>query len=339
MASPSKIAEFTILPILYQKSTQHFLYLKQHRKSGTHKLEGLPNDRTLFVVNIPPDATARELTLFFNPCGHVERVLFQRDAWSPEEFATLVESDGEDEDEDEDMGGVEKMDAEADMDDASSQQQKKRKIARKKQTDKIPPKLISLPEPDLPLRTFRHTGASAHVIFTDEGSLTRALELRTSRVWPPTPGKIAPSGLAHYTALYAAQRPSLSDVKTHADTYLEVYEHNKALTKRKSQFKKGEAIVDEDGFTLVTRGGAYGQTVGGGVAVASKQFIKSINDGRGAKPGRRNKTKAKPHEKDNFYKFQVHEQKRNELVDLKAAFEKDKEKIAELRASRRFNPY
>ena len=39
-----------------------------------------------------------------------------------------------------------------------------------------------------------------------------------------------------------------------------------------SKYRKGEVIVDDEGLTLVTRSGAYGQTLGWGVSVASKRF-------------------------------------------------------------------
>jgi ribosomal RNA-processing protein 7 len=97
------------------------------------------------------------------------------------------------------------------------------------------------------------------------------------------------------------------------------FDHAKAQERRQMKYRKGEAVVDEDGFTLVTRGGAYGQTVGGGVGVASKKFQTtaaksgvSALQGSGAE-GRRGKGRKKREgkEKDNFYKFQIHEERRN----------------------------
>ena len=49
--------------------------------------------------------------------------------------------------------------------------------------------------------------------------------------------------------------------------------------KQKPAYRKGEAIVDEDGFTLVTKGGAYGQSLGGGIGVARKAFEKTGRTG------------------------------------------------------------
>lgn len=67
--------------------------------------------------------------------------------------------------------------------------------------------------------------------------------------------------------------------------------------------------MDEDGFTLVTRGGAYGQAVGGGVGVASKKFMDNTGKKKDESGGTRKRKKGKK-EKEAFYAFQVHEKKR-----------------------------
>ncbi|KIK64776.1 hypothetical protein GYMLUDRAFT_401048 [Collybiopsis luxurians FD-317 M1] len=54
---------------------------------------------------------------------------------------------------------------------------------------------------------------------------------------------------------------------------MDLYEFEQAKAKEQaSKYKKGETIVDGIGFTLVTRGRAYGKTFGGGDAVATKKF-------------------------------------------------------------------
>jgi len=174
------------------------------------------------------------------------------------------------------------------------------------------------------------TGGLAYIIFLDSSSLDRAVNsLSKPRPWPTTE---EPTGLAHYLALYGSLRPPLDVVQEHADTYIEAYEYELAKARQKSQYRKGEAIVDEDGFTLVTRGGAYGQTLGGGIAVASKKFQQT-----GQTRTRNNKKEKKG--KEGFYAFQKAEKQRKELLDLKRRWEEDKAKVEKLKASRRFNPY
>jgi ribosomal RNA-processing protein 7 len=171
-------------------------------------------------------------------------------------------------------------------------------------------------------------------------SATQSISTPSSILWPKSS---APRGLACYSSLYDHLRPSLTVIRAHADTSLELFDYQEAAKKAhlKSQYKKGEAIVDDDGFTLVTRGGAYGQSVGGGVAVASKS---------------RRKKKKLPKEKDEFYASQLHEEKRDgklyffrdkwvlnylstELMKLKRQWEDDKTKLSKLRQERKFKPY
>jgi ribosomal RNA-processing protein 7 len=105
-------------------------------------------------------------------------------------------------------------------------------------------------------------------------------------------------------------------VRAHADSAIARFDFDlaarKAALRRESKYKKGEALVDEDGFTLVVRGGAYGQAVGGGVGVASRKFMDEYAKG---KNGKESRSKRKRHkegkEKDAFYAFHIHEKKRN----------------------------
>ena len=94
-------------------------------------------------------------------------------------------------------------------------------------------------------------------------------------------------------------------MKAHSDSSIKLYEYKLAKKKQKSKYRKGEAIVDDDGFTLVTRGGAYGQTLGGGVSVASKRFQRS-----GETTRNRNSKKEKK-EKEGFYAFHKAEKQRS----------------------------
>ncbi|THH11082.1 hypothetical protein EW146_g8168 [Bondarzewia mesenterica] len=329
-----------VLPVTYSSTSHHVLYIRPHAGSSKNsKGQGreLPDGRTLFIVNVPPDATERELVLLFKSCGTIEKVLFDSNSGpasdEQEEESGEEGSDGELDEDDE-------MDSDASQDEHP---RKKRKLAKE---EPRAPKVKPLPFP--PLRTLRKTGRTAHVIFLDPSSLSRALALSKpqkssaapqARPWPTS--RESPLGLAHYAALYDALRPPLDAVRAHADTYIESFDFMLAQKKRalqaESKYRKGEAIVDEEGFTLVTRGGAYGQAVGGGVAVASKKFLaKSKSD---AVAGGKRRRKKGETEKKGFYAFQVHEKKRKELMDLKRKWEEDKAKVEKLKASRKFKPY
>ena len=118
--------------------------------------------------------------------------------------------------------------------------------------------------------------------------------------------------------------------------------------------------MDEDGFTVVVRGGRYGRTGGRGdlgsgsvgVGVAARGTAPKVLKGGAA-------------EMNDFYKFQKVDRKRKgeffpletvsllaistcgnwsltltlELADLRKKFDQDKAKVEELKRSKRFKPY
>jgi ribosomal RNA-processing protein 7 len=295
-ALPSSIAGFTIVPVAYSTSSTHILYARSHVGSKKIKNKNFPDGRTLFLVNVPPDATERELILFFKHCGTVERVIFDSD----EEIRQQEQAD-------EDSDSDAEMDDDVEEVDGQSGPRKKQKVSKNGGTRV--PKVIPLPAK--PLRIFRRTGRSAHIIFLDSSSVDRAvLPSQKPRPWPSSE---EPSGLSHYIAQYDSLRPPLDAVRAHADSWMEAFEYELAKTRRaQTKYKKGEAIVDEDGFTLVVRGGAYGQTVGGGVGVASKTFQKT-GQTRG---GRTRNKKEKVKQKEGFYAFEKAEKQRKGMCSL-----------------------
>ncbi|CAL1700081.1 unnamed protein product [Somion occarium] len=326
---PASVSGFTPIPLTYSSSATHVLYARRNVGSKKNKPDvkgkgpAYPEGRTLFLVNVPPDATEREISLLFKSAGTVERVVFDGDREEVEE--ELEESDA-DEDMDSEVDGVDE-----DEEDTQEQPRKKRKIL--KEEKQAPPQVVPLPpRPD---RAYRRTGGSAHVVFLDPSSLSRALTAPSKpKPWPVD--TTSPQGFAHYENLYAALRPPLDVVRAHADSWMELFEYEQEKKKQKSKYKKGEAIVDEEGFTLVTRGGAYGQTLGGGVGVASKKFQGEVREGGGK---RNRKNRKEPKEKETFYAFQIHEKKRKELISLKQKWEEDKANVEKLKSSRKFKPY
>ncbi|OCH94497.1 hypothetical protein OBBRIDRAFT_747492 [Obba rivulosa] len=320
---PANVAGLTPLPVAYSETETHILYARAHSGSKKANAKGkdaeFPEGRTLFLVNVPPDATEREIIQFFKSSGTVERVVFDSDSMQPDdELGDASESESGDEN------------AHGDAADGEEPEDEERPRKKRKTQRSAAPQIIPLPSP--PLRTLRRTGRTAHVIFLDSSSLARALAPPSKpRPWPVDAS--APHGLAHYAALHAALRPPLDAVRAHADSWMAHFEWVQAQARQASKYRRGEAVVDADGFTLVTRGGAYGKTLGGGVAVASKRFQEE-QSGRRA---RKNKKEKK--EKDAFYAFQIHEKKRKEIIDLKQKWEEDKAKVEKLKQSRKFKPY
>lgn len=311
---PKYLSGFTVIPIAYPSSS-HFIYARAHATSKSKTLKPsnvYPEGRTLFLVNVPPDATERELILLFKHCGTVEHVLFDFNS------VDALEEHASDSDEEMSEGAT------SENPDTEARPRKKRKLQTSEPT---PPEVIPLPSSSL--RTLHKTGSCAHLIFLDSSSLAKALSPPTSP--KPWPSSEEPRGLSHYMTKYDNERPPLDTIRAHADSFMERFEFDLSKSKQEAKYRKGEAIMDEDGFTLVTRGGAYGQTLGGGVGVASKKFMLT------GKTGSRRKKEKK--EKDVFYAFQKAEKQRKAMLDLKKNFEADKERVEKLKESRRFKPY
>ncbi|KAI0265065.1 ribosomal RNA-processing protein 7-domain-containing protein [Gloeopeniophorella convolvens] len=302
-------ASFSPLPVQYGPDSQHIIYVRVHvgsSSNGSKAKIAWPEDRTLFMVNVPPDATEREIVLLFKSCGTVEAVVFDTDNLG--------------------LDGDEESDADVDANSGAdgsvastsqSPSHKKRKLAAAMQA--------------------LHPGTpSAH----QNPGASRA----EPRPWPIGGDRERPRGLAHYIAQYESTRPPLEAVRAHADSAIARFDFDlaarKAALRRESKYKKGEALVDEDGFTLVVRGGAYGQAVGGGVGVASRRFMDEHVKGAHGKDAT---TKRKRHkegkEKTAFYAFQIHEKKRNAILELKRKWEQDKAAVEKLKSSRKFKPY
>jgi ribosomal RNA-processing protein 7 len=264
------------------------------------------------MVNVPPDATEREIVFLFKSCGTVEKVYFDADR------------PGEPSDDESDADSAESDTAS--LSHQSHARKKRKTVAKSLASESSAPSRGQRPKveplPIAPLRTLRRTGQTAHVVFLDPSSCARALALAQAHpgvkpvLWPTNADEERPRGLAHYIKQYESARPSLDAVRAHADSAIARLDFDlaarKAALRRESKYKKGEALVDEDGFTLVVRGGAYGQAVGGGVGVASRKFMdehaKGIHEKESTSKRKRHK---EGKEQAAFYAFQIHEKKRD----------------------------
>ncbi|KAG8985629.1 Ribosomal RNA-processing protein 7 [Tulasnella sp. 427] len=353
-----QINGFNVIQVTYPPATAHYIYVRKHETSqNTPSSLALPQDRTLFVVNLPPDATGQEISKLLSSFGEVEDVRFGHAGGSVGEEIGPVNEDEEMADE-----GDEGSDSDSDMD-VDGRKKKRRKLSKKQ-----PPKVVPLPTSDV--RILRTSGQTAHVVFQSPDAIQAALKpLEVPLKWPKS--RNPPLGLAHYLAKYNSLRPPLDVVKQHADSSLEAFEF---IRERKEKAKLGIAdedddeedegkkksapVVDEDGFTLVTRGGPKR-----GPKVVTKDFTAAIQHGEENDAAERlQKHQDKIHHKD-FYRFQVREKKRSgepfgspaippwmreankfapvytAFMEQRRKFEQDKQSIERLKAKRKFKPY
>ena len=89
---------------------------------------------------------------------------------------------------------------------------------------------------------------------------------------------------------------------------------------------------------------AGGEEDDGWTVVEAKRGRRKTTDGEGTSVGGIRAATADarrtegPKIRENFYRFQQREKRRNELFELKRAFEADKDRVAKLKASRKFKP-
>ncbi|KAJ3158878.1 Ribosomal RNA-processing protein 7 [Geranomyces michiganensis] len=278
VAYTSPLSSFTAHAAATQAPTQlipavHYLFIRAHEPRKPDPK--LPAGRTLFVANVPTDATTAHFARLFRRCGSVERV-----AWDNAGSAGTLGFEG-----------------------------------------------------------VKRTGGHAHVVFEQHDAVENAVGMKArARVWSSEPAADAENtdgstatapikGLAKYLAAHYAARPTLATLAAETDSTLAAFED--AERAARAAIESARNVPDEDGFVTVVRGrgrkGMNSDGQGASVTAARADDLKKL--------------KPKKKELVDFYRFQLRENKRNQLADLRRKFEEDKQKIAALRASRRFNPY
>ena len=168
--------------------------------------------------------------------------------------------------------------------------------------------------------------AGGLVRFDDAKSVKRALAaaVRGGDALDP-PASLARSvGLESWVGDFRDARPGPEIVKSRIDEWFTLYE---AEEERKAAALKAAAAAD-DGWTVVeAKRGRRKTTDDDGTAVGG---IRAATADQRRKPG------LQP--KENFYRFQQREKRRSELYELKQKFAIDKERVAKLKASRKFRP-
>ena len=172
-----------------------------------------------------------------------------------------------------------------------------------------------------------------------------------------------PLGLSYLLQSHRLARPSLEAVRAYSDSTIARYEYLRNNPAAKAKLEEAEAalqgkskpsakkgiqgvsigpdgeMLDEDGFVIVQRGGKFGRAnagAGQGVGVIRKNAPGGEEDTEASL--QRKKKKHKGIELEDFYKFQRREKKRDELADMRAQFEKDKERVRKLKEGRKFKP-
>lgn len=302
---PTHIADFSVLPVSlptlpsFPQATTHYLYIRPQDLNVPHP----DSPRSLFVTNVPIDATSLHFReLWANQLGgsRVERVEFEEE--SRKSVAKAAE------------------DIEEQIGSGKGKKGRKRKRGQVDADEQIENEETLLPKPwD---RDLQRSGSSATVVFVDKVSaeaaikaVKKAARTRQSIVWGLNlEGRLPRLGLERYRVQHELSFPSAEDIQPKVDLYMTRFAAAEAArTKRLARLRQ---VPDEDGFITVTRGGRLGPAR---VEAAQRKAEEQKEKNKG---------------KEDFYRFQVREKKKEQAGTLLKAFEEDKKKLQEMRRRR-----
>uniref|UniRef100_A0A182NS02 Ribosomal RNA-processing protein 7 C-terminal domain-containing protein n=1 Tax=Anopheles dirus TaxID=7168 RepID=A0A182NS02_9DIPT len=159
----------------------------------------------------------------------------------------------------------------------------------------------------------------AYVVFEKSGFLQKLLKTKQIN---PLHSEQHPvlTGLAKWEAEY---KQSLSDpvaLQQEIDQYMKSYDGKIA----KKEAQENENKVDEDGWVTVSskNSGVFAQK-----QTVVKKLEKKLDDDRTTK------------ELTNFYTFQIRESKKNDIVSLRKKYDRDLQKMEQIKKAKRFKPY
>ncbi|XP_064512794.1 ribosomal RNA-processing protein 7 homolog A isoform X2 [Pseudopipra pipra] len=131
------------------------------------------------------------------------------------------------------------------------------------------------------------------------------------------------TGISKWIASYEASVVDPKELKAEVDAYMQDYD--KKMAEEEAKAAKEEGVPDEEGWVKVTRKGrkpGLPRTEAANLRVLEKE-----------------KQKRARKELLNFYAWQHRETKREHIAQLRKKFEEDKQRIALMRAQRKFRPY
>uniref|UniRef100_A0A669QKW6 Ribosomal RNA processing 7 homolog A n=1 Tax=Phasianus colchicus TaxID=9054 RepID=A0A669QKW6_PHACC len=131
------------------------------------------------------------------------------------------------------------------------------------------------------------------------------------------------TGISKWIARYADSVVDREELKAEVDAYMQDYD--KKIAEEEAKAAKEEGLPDEEGWVKVTRKGRKP-----GLPRTEAANLRVLE---------REKRKKARKELLNFYAWQHRETKREHIAQLRKKFEEDKQRIALMRAQRKFRPY
>lgn len=192
---------------------------------------------------------------------------------------------------------------------------------------------------DYPLDTTKYinhlhnTNRNAHLILKNNKDLSKILNLNKMKLQ-----NHSMASTSCLLQLYKSCRPNHSDMKLYTNNYIKQFEQNQLIEKNRQISNEMESKMEDDGFTMVERGGKHGRAANdAGVQVASKLFNGGKLDEDSTEFRRKKRKFNQP--LDDFYRWQRRDKKRQDLANLRLKFENDKKKLEHSKQNRRYKPY
>lgn len=301
------VQDFIVLPITFPalpsfpRETTHYIYVR----ANAPRVPTVDTPRELFLVNVPVDSTGIHIKSLFSDQlggGRVEDVEFEHASAKVGKGikASIIRPD--------------------------SKKSKKRKRSTEDDGDAANEgKEVGL-LPETWDRRLHRSGSTAVARFVDRASAEMALKevkraVKSSQkiVWGAGVGdKVPPLGSARYRKHHELTYPDPAILQASVDEYMSAF--NSAEAERTRQLARQRSAPDEDGFITVTRGGK------GGRAPAREELTKAREQ--------EFKKREKDRVKDDFYRFQLREKKKEAAKELVEGFERDRRKVEGMREKR-----
>ncbi|KAF1666510.1 hypothetical protein FQA23_0011398, partial [Aptenodytes patagonicus] len=164
----------------------------------------------------------------------------------------------------------------------------------------------------------------AYVVFRKPAGVQAAKALsREGPLLISTESHPVKTGISKWIASYAASVVDREELKAEVDAYMQDYD--KKIAEEEAKAAKEEGVPDEEGWVKVTRKGRKP-----GLPRTEAANLRVLE---------REKRKRARKELLNFYAWQHRETKREHIAQLRKKFEEDKQRIALMRAQRKFRPY
>ncbi|NXV73517.1 RRP7A protein, partial [Atlantisia rogersi] len=164
----------------------------------------------------------------------------------------------------------------------------------------------------------------AYVVFKKPAGVQAAKTLsREGPLLVSTESHPVKTGISKWIDSYAASVVDPEELKAEVDAYMQDYD--KKIAEEEAKAAEEEGVPDAEGWVKVTRKGrkpGLPRTEAANLRVLEKE-----------------KQKRARKELLNFYAWQHRETKREHIAQLRKKFEEDKQRIALMRAQRKFRPY